>query len=128
MSFSHHEEDGMPRGQEFPLEVMLRAIREVDNGVPVSVVCRNVGMVDKTFRRYREKYAAMEPMEARGLRELEEENARLNEASLRADAAQRGAHVRPAARCQAVQHLQTAYRLSERSSSRARGMPRATQR
>jgi putative transposase len=67
----------MPKGQRFPLEVMLRAMREVDNGVPVSVVCRKVGMAEKTFYRYREKYAGMEAAEARRLRELEEENARL---------------------------------------------------
>ena len=34
------KEDGMPRGRKFPLEGMLRAMREVDNGVPVGVVCR----------------------------------------------------------------------------------------
>lgn len=67
----------MPKGQKFPLEVMLRAMREVDNGVPVAVVCRKVGMAEKTFYRYREKYAGMEPSEARRLRELEEENGRL---------------------------------------------------
>lgn len=67
----------MPRGQKFPIEVMLRAMREVDNGVPVPVVCRKIGMVEKTFYRYREKYAGMEAAEARRLRELEEENMRL---------------------------------------------------
>jgi putative transposase len=67
----------MPRGQKFPIEVMLRAMREVDNGVPVGVVCRKIGMVEKTFYRYREKYAGMEAAEARRLRELEDENARL---------------------------------------------------
>jgi hypothetical protein len=36
-----------------------------DNGVPVSVVCRKIGMVEKAFYRYREKYAGMEPTEAR---------------------------------------------------------------
>lgn len=65
----------MPKGRRFPLEVMLRAMREVDNGGPVGVVCRKVGMAEKTFYRYREKYAGMEPTEARRLRELEEENA-----------------------------------------------------
>ena len=64
----------MPRGQKFPIEVMLRAMREVDNGVPVGVVCRKIGMVEKTF--YREKNAGMEATEARR-RELEEENMRL---------------------------------------------------
>ncbi len=67
----------MPRGQRFPLEVMLRAMREVDNGVPVEVVCRKIGMCQKTFYRYRERYAGMEGAEARRLRELEEENLRL---------------------------------------------------
>jgi putative transposase len=69
----------MPRGQKFPIDVMLRAMREVDNGVPVGVVCRKIGMVEKTFYRYREKYAGMEAAEARRLRELEDEdeNARL---------------------------------------------------
>lgn len=67
----------MPRGQRFPIEVMMRAMRDVDNGVPVGVVCRKVGMAEKTFYRYREKYSGMEASEARRLRELEEENARL---------------------------------------------------
>lgn len=67
----------MPKGQRFPLELMLRAMREVDNGVPVGVVCRKIGMAEKTLYRYREKYAGMEATEARRLRELEEENARL---------------------------------------------------
>ena len=67
----------MPKGQKFPLELMLRAMREVDNGIPVGVVCRKLGMAEKTFYRYREKYAGMEATEARRLRELEEENLRL---------------------------------------------------
>jgi hypothetical protein len=54
----------MPRGQKFPVEVMLRVVREVDNGVPVAVVCRKVGMVEKKFYGYREKYAGMEASDA----------------------------------------------------------------
>jgi hypothetical protein len=34
----------MPRGQRFPIQTMLRAMREVDNGVPIGVVCRKIGM------------------------------------------------------------------------------------
>jgi len=44
----------MPRGQRFPLEVMLRAMREVDNGVPVSVVCRKIGMAENLLPLPRE--------------------------------------------------------------------------
>jgi putative transposase len=65
----------MPRGQRFPIETMLRAMREVDNGVPVGVERPKIGMVEKTFYRYREKYARMEASEACRLRELE--NSRL---------------------------------------------------
>jgi putative transposase len=36
-----------------------------------------MGIVEKTFYRWREKYSGMEPSEARRLRELEDENLRL---------------------------------------------------
>jgi putative transposase len=95
----------MPRGQRFPLEVMLRAMREVENGVPVGVVCRKVAMAEKTFYRYREKYQGMEATEARRLRELEEENAKLKK--------------RPASSRKAVCYVQAAFGLSQRSACRA---------
>lgn len=119
----------MPRGQKFPLEVMLRAMREVDNGVPVSVVCRKVGMVEKTFYRYREKYAGMEATEAPRLRELEEENARLekllSEQMLHNEALRdvlSKKMVRPAARRQAVEYVRTAYQLGDPLLARLRAL------
>ena len=56
---------------------IIRALREVDSGAPVGFVCRQLGIVEKTFYRWREKYAGMEPSEARRLRELEDENFKL---------------------------------------------------
>ena len=53
------EENGDATRKKFPLAVMLRAMREVDNGVPFSVACRKVGMVEKTLYRYREKHQGM---------------------------------------------------------------------
>lgn len=60
----------MPKGQRFPLEVMLRAMREVNGGVPVGVVCRKIGMVEKTFyRRLRRLLTAAEKVLARFCRD-----------------------------------------------------------
>jgi putative transposase len=67
----------MPKGRTHTAEQIIAALRQVDEGVPVPVVCRHLGIVEKTFYRWREKYAGMEPSEARRLRELEEENMRL---------------------------------------------------
>jgi putative transposase len=67
----------MPKGRTHPAEQIIRALREVDSGAPVAFVCRQLGVVEKTFYRWREKYAGMEPSEARRLRELEDENFKL---------------------------------------------------
>jgi putative transposase len=67
----------MPKGMTHTAEQIIRALREVDAGSKVGDVCRRLGIVEKTFYRWREKYAGMEPSEARRLRELEDENLRL---------------------------------------------------
>jgi putative transposase len=67
----------MPKGRTHTAEQIIRALREVDSGAPVGLVCRQLGIVEKTFYRWREKYAGMEPSEARRLRELEDENFKL---------------------------------------------------
>jgi putative transposase len=67
----------MPKGRTHAAEQIIRALREVDSGAPVGFVCRQLGIVEKTFYRWREKYAGMEPSEARRLRELEDENFKL---------------------------------------------------
>jgi putative transposase len=67
----------MPKGMTHTAEQIIRALREVDEGARVADVCRQLGIVQKTFYRWREKYAGMEASEARRLRELEDENMRL---------------------------------------------------
>lgn len=67
----------MPKGRTHTAEQIIRALREVDAGAKVGDVCRQLGIVEKTFYRWREKYSGMEPSEARRLRELEDENFRL---------------------------------------------------
>jgi putative transposase len=67
----------MAKGQTHTAEQIIRALRQVDAGAKVGDVCRHLGIVEKTFYRWREKYAGMEVSEAKRLRELEDENVRL---------------------------------------------------
>jgi putative transposase len=67
----------MPKGMTHTAEQIIAALREVDAGAKVGDICRRLGVVEKTFYRWREKYAGMEPSEAKRLRQLEDENIRL---------------------------------------------------
>ncbi len=67
----------MPRKSQFTDEQIIRAIREVDGGSKLPDVARRLGVTEKTFYRWRQKFGGMEVNEAKRLRALEDENARL---------------------------------------------------
>ncbi len=67
----------MPRKSQFTDEQIIRAIREVDAGEKTATVCRKLGVTEKTFYRWRSKFGGMDVSEAKRLRALEEENAKL---------------------------------------------------
>jgi putative transposase len=67
----------MPRKSQFTDEQIIRALREVDAGAKPADVCRRLGVTEKTFYRWRQKYGGMEVNEAKRLRALEDENAKL---------------------------------------------------
>ena len=50
-------------------------IRQGDDGIPVSEICRKAGISQATYFNWRKKYAGVLPSEMRRLRELEHENA-----------------------------------------------------
>ena len=57
---------------------MLRqADVELGKGLRVPEVCKQLGISEQTYYRWRTKYGGMEPQMARQLRALEQENARL---------------------------------------------------
>ena len=66
---------GRPSG--FTEEQIIRALKEVDAGAKVGDVCRRVGVTEKTFYRWRAKFGGMDVSDAKRLRQLEDENARL---------------------------------------------------
>ena len=67
----------MPRKSQFTDEQIIRALREVDKGAKPADVCRRLGVTEKTFYRWRSKYGGMDVSEAKRLRALEDENAKL---------------------------------------------------
>ena len=59
-------------------ETIIKAIKQYESGVKVADICRELGIVEQTFYKWKAKFGGMEVSEAKRLRELEEENARLN--------------------------------------------------
>lgn len=61
----------------FTEEQIIGALRQAEAGMKVSEVCRQAGISQHTFYYWRKKYGGLEVNEARRLRELEGENAKL---------------------------------------------------
>ena len=58
-------------------EQIIRAIKQHEAGAKVDDLCRELGISNGTFYNWRSKYAGLEVNEAKRLRELESENAKL---------------------------------------------------
>ena len=50
---------------------------ELSKGKTVAVVCRGIGVTEQTYYRWRREYGGLKMDQARRLKELERENARL---------------------------------------------------
>lgn len=67
--------------QRFSAEQIINKLREADvelaRGTAVKQVARQLGITDKTNYRWRKEYGGLKVDQARRMRELEQENARL---------------------------------------------------
>ena len=74
------EDDEMKRRRHSP-EQVVRKLREADRmlaqGSSVAQVLQHLEVTEATYYRWRNQYGAMSPDEAKRLKELEAENARL---------------------------------------------------
>ena len=58
-------------------EQIIGFLKQTEAGIPIKELCRKGGFSDATFYKWRAKYGGMEVSEARRLKELEGENAKL---------------------------------------------------
>ena len=105
----------------FTEEQIIGVLREQEAGASVAELCRKHGMSSATFYAWKAKYGGMDVSEARRLKALEEENTKLKR--LYADAMLDNAGLKelagkkmvtPAARREAVAHLEESLEVSER--------------
>ena len=61
----------------FTEEQMIGVLREQEAGMKVSDLCRRHGISEPTFYAWKSKFGGMSVPDARRLKQLEEENARL---------------------------------------------------
>ena len=61
----------------FTEEQIIGVLREQEAGVPVADLCRKHGLSSPTFYKWKAKYGGLDVSEARRLRALEDENAKL---------------------------------------------------
>jgi putative transposase len=65
------------KGSRFTEEQIIGILREQESGSKTADVCRKHGVSEATFYKWKAKFGGMEVSDARRLRQLEEENARL---------------------------------------------------
>ena len=73
----------MPR-KRFTVEQIINHLREADvllaQGQTVGEVCRRIGVSEQSYYRWRKEYGGLKVDQARRLKDLEQENARLKRA------------------------------------------------
>ena len=68
------------RKSRFSEEQIIRILGRVEAGELVKDVCRDIGISENTYYRWKSKFGGMDVSEARRLKELEVENRRLKAA------------------------------------------------
>ena len=61
----------------FTEEQIIGVLKEEEAGIAAKELCRQHGICDQTYYRWKAKYGGLEVSEARRLRQLEDENRRL---------------------------------------------------
>jgi putative transposase len=59
------------------VEHITSVLKQAEAGSPVGDLCRQVGISEQTFYRWKKVYGGMLPSEARELKQLRDENTRL---------------------------------------------------
>jgi putative transposase len=62
---------------KFTVEQIAQVLKRVEGGVVVGEVCRELGITETTFYRWKRKFGGISSPELRELRQLRDENRRL---------------------------------------------------
>jgi transposase InsO family protein len=100
----------------FTEEQIIGVLKEAEAGAKTADLARRHGVSEATIYNWKSKYGGLEVSEARRLRELESENAKLKR--LLADTMLDNVALTPAAKREAVAHLQACHGMSERRACR----------
>ena len=63
--------------KRFSVEQIVAILKQAEVGVPVVELCRQAGITEQTFYRWKKQYVGLEIDQVRQLKQLQEENARL---------------------------------------------------
>ena len=63
--------------KRFSVEQIVGVLKQAQVGVPVAEVTRKAGITEQTYYRWRKEYAGLQVDQARRLKELDQENAKL---------------------------------------------------
>ncbi len=61
----------------FSEEQIIKVLKEVDAGMKVQDICRQYGISDATYYKWKSKYGGMEASDIKRMRDLEAENGKL---------------------------------------------------
>ena len=71
----------MPRGTKFKPEEIISKLREAEVelacGKKIPEVCKQIGVTEQTYYRWKKEYGGLRMDQAKRLKDLEKENARL---------------------------------------------------
>ena len=67
----------MSQTSRYSEEQIIGFLKQADGGMPIKELCRKGGFSDATFYKWRAKFGGMDVSDAKRLKELEGENAKL---------------------------------------------------
>lgn len=63
--------------KRYSVEQIVAAVKQHELGTPVAEIVRKLGIAEQTFYRWKKQYGGLEPDQARELKQVKDENARL---------------------------------------------------
>ena len=129
----------MGRGKKYQPEQVVNLLRQIEvavaNGKTTALACKEAGIVEQTYFRWRKEYGGLQVDQAKRLKELEQENSKLKRLVSEPEPGQPcveglrlGKLLSPERRRIATAHAQQTHGMTERRACRLANQPRGTQR